>query len=143
MMNYNNSNSGSILKDIVVLAVRVFIGFAMLSHGFPKLQMLLAGGKIEFFDFMGMGPQISLILTVFAEFVCSILLILGLFTRVSLGFLIFTMVIAAFVVHGADPFEKREMSLVYLSVYLLLMVVGAGKISVDHMIERRKRASDW
>ena len=142
-MNYNNSNSGSILKDIVVLAVRVFIGFAMLSHGFPKLQMLLAGGKIEFFDFMGLGPQISLILTVFAEFVCSILLILGLFTRVSLGFLIFTMAIAAFVVHGADPFEKREMSLIYLSVYLLLMVIGAGKVSVDHMIERRKRASDW
>jgi putative oxidoreductase len=75
-MNYNNSNSSSILKDIIVLAVRVFIGFAMLSHGFPKLQMLLAGGKIEFFDFMGLGPQISLILTVFAEFVCSILLIL-------------------------------------------------------------------
>lgn len=142
-MNYNNSNSGSILKDIVVLAVRVFIGFAMLSHGFPKLQMLLAGGKIEFFDFMGMGPQISLILTVFAEFVCSILLILGLFTRVSLGFLIFTMAMAAFVVHGSDAFDKREMSLIYLSVYLLLMVIGAGKVSVDHMIERRKRASDW
>jgi len=142
-MNYNNSNSSSIPKDIVLLLVRVFVGFAMLSHGFPKLQMLLAGGKIEFFDFMGLGPQISLILTVFAEFVCSILLILGLFTRVSLGFLIFTMIIAGFVVHGADPFEKREMALVYLSVYLLLMVIGAGKISVDHMIERRKRASEW
>ncbi|CAI8778867.1 DoxX family protein [Chryseobacterium sp. IT-36CA2] len=142
-MNYNNSNSSSIPKDIILLVVRVFVGFAMLSHGFPKLQMLLAGGKIEFFDFMGLGPQISLILTVFAEFVCSILLILGLFTRVSLGFLIFTMIIAGFVVHGADPFEKREMPLVYLSVYLLLMVIGAGKISVDHMIERRKRASDW
>jgi putative oxidoreductase len=103
----------------------------------------LAGGKIEFFDFMGLGPQISLILTVFAEFVCSILLILGLFTRVSLGFLIFTMAMAAFVVHGSDAFDKREMSLIYLSVYLLLMVIGAGKVSVDHMIERRKRASDW
>ena len=142
-MNYNNSNSSSIPKDIILLVVRVFVGFAMLSHGFPKLQMLLAGGKIEFFDFMGLGPQISLILTVFAEFVCSILLILGLFTRVSLGCLIFTMIIAGFVVHVADPFEKREMALVYLSVYLLLMVIGAGKISVDHMIERRKRASEW
>jgi putative oxidoreductase len=142
-MNYNNSNSSSIPKDIILLAVRVFVGFAMLSHGYPKLQMLLAGGKIEFFDFLGMGPQITLILTVIAEFVCSILLILGLFTRVSLGFLIFTMVIAGFVVHGADPFEKREMSLIYLSVYLLLMMTGAGKISVDHLIERRKRASDW
>ncbi|HAO27844.1 MAG TPA: DoxX family protein, partial [Chryseobacterium indologenes] len=39
-MNYNNSNSSSILKDIILLAVRVFIGFAMLSHGFPKLQTL-------------------------------------------------------------------------------------------------------
>ncbi|OCA72431.1 DoxX family protein [Chryseobacterium artocarpi] len=142
-MNYNNSNSSSIPKDIILLAVRVFVGFAMLSHGYPKFQMLLAGGKIEFFDFLGMGPQVTLILTVLAEFVCSILLILGLFTRVSLGFLIFTMVIAGFVVHGADPFEKREMSLIYLSVYLLLMVMGAGKVSVDHMIERRKRASDW
>jgi putative oxidoreductase len=53
------------------------------------------------------------------------------------------MVIAAFVVHGGDPFEKKEMSLIYLSVYLLLMVFGAGKVSVDHMIEKRKRASDW
>lgn len=142
-MNYNNSNSSSIPKDIILLAVRVFVGFAMLSHGYPKLQMLLAGGKIEFFDFLGMGPLVTLILTVIAEFVCSILLILGLFTRVSLGVLIFTMVIAGFVVHGADPFEKREMSLIYLSVYLLLMIIGAGKVSVDHLIERRKRASDW
>ncbi|PQA92937.1 DoxX family protein [Chryseobacterium shigense] len=142
-MNYFNSNSSSVPKDIILLLVRVFIGFAMLSHGFPKLQMLLEGGKIEFFDFIGLGPLVSLVLTVIAEFVCSILLILGLFTRISLSFLIFTMIIAAFVVHGADPFEKREMSLIYLSVYLLLMAFGAGKVSVDHMIEKRKRASDW
>ncbi|MDR6157406.1 MULTISPECIES: DoxX family protein [Chryseobacterium] len=143
-MNYlNTTNSNSVFKDIILLVVRVFIGFAMLSHGFPKLQMLLEGGKIEFFDFLGLGPTISLTLTVFAEFVCSILLILGLFTRVALGFLIFTMIIAGFVVHGADPFEKREMSLIYLSVYLLLMTFGPGNISVDYMIEKRKRASDW
>ncbi|SHH31933.1 DoxX family protein [Chryseobacterium oranimense] len=142
-MNYFQSNSSSLPKDIVLLAVRVFVGFAMLSHGFPKLQMLLEGGKIEFFDFIGLGPLVTLVLTVIAEFVCSILLILGLFTRFSLGFLIFTMIIAAFVVHGADPFEKRELSLIYLSVYLLLMAFGAGKVSVDHMIEKRKRASDW
>lgn len=142
-MNYSNSTSKTVLKDIILLVVRVFIGFAMLSHGFPKLQMLLNGGKIEFFDFMGLGPMISLGLTVFAEFVCSIFLILGLFTRISLGFLIFTMIIAGFVVHGADPFEKREMSLIYLSVYLLIIAFGAGKMSVDYMIEKRKRATDW
>jgi len=142
-MNYFNSNSSTVFRDIILLIVRVFTGFAMLSHGFPKLQMLLEGGNVEFFNFFGLGPQISLILTVFAEFVCSILLILGLFTRASLGFLVFTMIIAGFVVHGSDPFEKRELSFIYLSVYLLLIAFGAGKISVDRMIEKRRRASDW
>jgi putative oxidoreductase len=76
-MNYTSStNSDSVVKDMALLVVRVFIGFAMLSHGFPKLQMLI-DGKSDFYDFLGMGPQISLGLTVFAEFVCSIFLILG------------------------------------------------------------------
>ncbi|MDQ1096024.1 MULTISPECIES: DoxX family protein [Chryseobacterium] len=142
MNSLNTANSNSVVKDIILLAVRVFIGFAMLSHGFPKLQMLIEG-KTDFYNFLGMGPQVTLGLTVFAEFVCSILLILGLFSRIALGFQIFTMLIAGFVVHSADPFEKQEMSLVYLSIYLMLMVFGAGKFSVDHMIEKRKRASDW
>ncbi|MCW3162221.1 DoxX family protein [Chryseobacterium oryctis] len=142
-MDRFNSNSNTIFKDVALLVVRVFIGFAMLSHGFPKLQMLLDGGKIEFYDFLGLGPQISLGLTVFAEFACSIFLILGLFTRIALGFLMFTMAFAGFVVHAGDPFDKREMSLIYLSIFLLLMAFGAGTFSVDYMIEKRKRASDW
>lgn len=142
MNSLNAAQSHSVLKDIILLAVRIFIGFAMLSHGFPKLQMLIEGQK-DFYDFLGMGPQITLGLTVFAEFACSILLILGLFSRIALGFLIFTMVIAGFVVHSADPFEKQELSLVYLCIYLMLMVFGAGRFSVDHMIEKRRRASDW
>ncbi|WP_294218524.1 DoxX family protein [uncultured Chryseobacterium sp.] len=142
MNSLNTANSNSVVKDIVLLAVRVFIGFAMLSHGFPKLQMLIEG-KTDFYDFLGMGPQVTLGLTVFAEFICSILLILGLFSRVALGFLIFTMLIAGFVVHSADPFEKQEMSLIYLAIYLMLLVFGVGKFSVDHLIEKRKRANDW
>lgn len=142
MNSLNAAQSHSVLKDIILLAVRIFIGFAMLSHGFPKLQMLIEGQK-DFYDFLGMGPQITLGLAVFTEFACSILLILGLFSRIALGFLIFTMVTAGFVVHGADPFEKQELSLVYLCIYLMLMVFGAGRFSVDHMIEKRKRANDW
>lgn len=142
-MSYSNLKSNPIYIDIVLLIVRLFIGFAMLSHGFPKLQMLLEGGDIQFFDFLGLGSKISLGLTVFAEFVCSIFLILGLFTRIAVGFLIFTMIIAGFVVHGADPFDKKEMSLLYLAIYLLIMVLGAGRFSIDGMIEKKRRASEW
>lgn len=142
-MNYQNVKAQPLILDIVIFLVRLFVGFAMLSHGYPKLQTLIDGGDIKFFDFLGLGPKISLGLTVFAEFICSIFLILGLFTRVAAGFLIFTMAIAGFVVHAADGFDKREMSMLYLSIYLIIIIFGAGKISVDYMIEKRKRANDW
>jgi putative oxidoreductase len=142
-MSYTNTKANPVIFDIVLFLVRLFIGFAMISHGFPKLQTLIDGGEIQFYDFLGLGPQISLGLTVFAEFVCSIFLILGLFTRVAAGFLIFTMAIAAFLVHGADGFDKRELSLLYLSIYLIIISFGAGRFSIDGMIEKRRRASDW
>ena len=142
-MNYQNVKTNPLIFDIVIFIVRLFVGFAMLSHGFPKLQTLIEGGNIEFFDFLGLGSKVTLILTVFAEFVCSIFLILGLFTRVAAGFLIFTMAIAAFVVLGNEGFDKKEMSLLYLSIYSIIITLGAGKISVDYMIEKRRRASEW
>ncbi|MGE6395394.1 DoxX family protein [Chryseobacterium scophthalmum] len=142
-MSYSNTKANPVIFDIVLFLVRLFVGFAMISHGFPKLQTLIDGGEIQFYDFLGLGPKISLGLTVFAEFVCSIFLILGLFTRVAAGFLIFTMGFAAFVVHGADGFDKRELSLLYLSIYLIIITLGAGRFSIDGMIEKRRRASDW
>jgi putative oxidoreductase len=115
----------------------------MISHGFPKLQDLIDGVDKPFFDFIGLGPKITLSLTVFAEFVCSIFIILGLFTRIAAGILLFTMSVAAFVVHGADDFAKKEACLLYLSIYTIIATVGAGRFSVDGMIEKRKRTSDW
>lgn len=142
-MNNLNGSNRDVKADIALFLVRLFVGFAMLTHGFPKLQQLIGGKTADFYDFLGMGTTVSLILAVFAEFVCSIFIILGLFTRIAAGFLLITMFIAAFMVHGADPFADREMSLLYATIYLLIVAIGAGKISVDYMIEKRKRASDW
>ena len=143
MINLSNSKSTNTLKDIALIIVRVFVGFAMLSHGFPKLQMLLEGGEIQFINFLGLGPKISLFLAVFGEFVCSIFLILGLFTRPAVIFLIITMVTAAFIAHGGDPFAKKEMSLLYLSLYVLFLAFGAGKYSIDGLIHHRKQKNAW
>lgn len=142
-MNYFTSTKNNpLIIDIVLLVTRIFVGFAMLSHGFPKLQQLLSGEEIQFYDFLGMGSKFSLILAVFAEFVCSIFIILGLFTRFAIFFLVITMAVAGLFVHSADPFSKRETSLLYLSIYLLIFASGPGKYSIDGMISRR-RESRW
>ena len=142
-MNYfTSTKSNPLIIDIVLLVTRIFVGFAMLSHGYPKLQDLLSGEEIQFFSFLGLSGKTSLILAVFAEFVCSIFIILGLFTRFSVFFLIITMAVAGLIVHSCDPFRKREASLLYLSVYLMLFAFGPGKYSVDAMIGR-KREPGW
>ena len=142
-MNYLNSiKQNPVLLDIALFVVRVFVGFAMLTHGFPKLQILFSGEEIQFYDLLGMGPKASLILAVFAEFVCSIFLILGLFTRISLVFLFVAMFVVGFIVNSSEIFSKRELGLLYSSIFLVLLAVGPGKYSVDAMISKR-RESNW
>ena len=142
-MNYFSSvKVNPLIADIVLLVVRIFIGFAMISHGFPKLMQLTSGEEIQFFNFLGLGERFSLILAVIAEFVGSIFIILGLFSRPAVFLLIITMAIAGLIVHSADPFPKREASLIYLSVYLMLFAFGPGRYSIDSMLERR-RETGW
>ncbi|WP_256012872.1 DoxX family protein [Desertivirga xinjiangensis] len=123
--------SGSAISyDLGLLIIRLFTGGLMLTHGFPKLQKLVAG-NLQFGDPLGVGQEISLVLAVFAEFVCSILVILGLFTRVAVIPLIITMAVAFFIVHSADPLQVKELSLVYLAVFAGLFFTGSGKYSID------------
>lgn len=129
--NYNTLN-------IWLLVFRVAVGCFMLTHGLPKLSKLMAGGEIQFANIFGLGAGVSLALTVFAEAICSFLLILGLATRLATIPLIITMAVAAFMVHADDPFGKKEMALLYLLVYITFAILGPGKYSLDHLISRNK-----
>lgn len=127
--NFNNES-----LHLMLLVLRVAFGAFMLVHGYQKLGWITAGGEIQFGDPIGVGPVLSLYLAVFAEFFCSILLILGLGTRLALIPLIITMLVAVFIAHGADGFDKKEMGLHFLVVYLFILISGPGKYSVDNAI---------
>jgi putative oxidoreductase len=123
--------------NILVLLLRISIAALMINHGLPKLEKLLAGGEIQFANPIGVGPTLSLILVIFSEFVCSILIGIGLGTRLASIPLMFTMFVAAFITHGADPFGKKEMALLYLLFYLALFVIGSRKYSIDYLLLKR------
>jgi putative oxidoreductase len=128
-IHYNRS-----LADLWLLLLRLGAAGGMLTHGYPKLMKLLEGGAIKFADPLGIGATASLALAVFAEFLCSILLALGLGTRFAALVLSITMAVAAFIQHANDPFARKEMALLYLLIFLTLLVFGPGRYSLDSQI---------
>jgi len=126
-----NRSSESI--DIVILLARVSIAVLMLTHGIPKIAFFRET-PVQFMDLMGLGAELSLGLAIFAEVVCSLLILFGLGTRIAVIPLIVTMLVAVFLVHGGDPFAKQEMGLHYLLVYMMLLLTGSGKYSLDRLI---------
>lgn len=128
-----HSGKHKVAPSIALLLLRLAFGGAMLTHGTPKLTHF-AEKSASFADPLGIGSAWSLGLTVFAEFFCAILIILGLGTRPAALALAFTMAVAGFVIHAGDPFKNREMSLLYLAAYLVILIFGAGKYSLDKMI---------
>jgi len=128
------TNFSSALLHIWLLLFRAGTSVLMLTHGMPKLSRLFGDDPIKFADPLGVGVVISLALAVFSEFFCSLLIIIGLGTRLAVLPLIFTMAIIVFVVHAGDPFTKIELPLMYLFAYITILVAGPGKYSVDGMI---------
>jgi putative oxidoreductase len=118
-------------RDLNLLLYRVFLGILMVgAHGWPKL-MRYSDLKNTFADPLGVGPHLTLILVLFAEVLCPILVALGVFYRWSLAPIIFAMGVAAFVVHAQDPFSRKELAIMYLLAYLFLFFSGSGKFAID------------
>lgn len=122
--------------NIWLLLLRIGVGVFMLTHGWGKLENLI-DGQTEFADPVGLGSKLSLFLTVFAEVVCSFMIILGIGTRIAVLPLMVTMLVAAFVVHADDPFGKKELPLLYFFTYVNLLVCGSGIFSIDHLISKQ------
>ena len=116
--------------DFGLLVLRLLLGVSMIwLHGWGKLMSLFSG-KISFLDPLHIGQTPSFLLVIFAEVGCSVLIALGLFTRLAAAVLAFDMGVAFFVVNGA-ALAKGELAWLYFGGYLVLFAAGAGKFSVD------------
>lgn len=117
--------------DAVLAALRVFTGLAMaFGHGLRKVPP--KPGFIERTADMGFpAPEAFAWAAGLAELVGGILLAIGLFTRPSAFFIVVTMLVAAFLRHGADPFSEKELALLYGFAAAYFMVRGSGRYGLD------------
>ena len=116
-----------------MLLLRVGFAGMMLPHGFDKLVNFQDVEK-QMLNFMGIGTTLSLALLIFAEFFCSLFVLLGLFTRLATIPLIIAMSVAVMKAHKGQVFGEGEHAAMYVVGFLVLLLVGPGKISADGMM---------
>jgi putative oxidoreductase len=137
MKKYLNILDLPVYANVWLLVIRIGFPAALMTHGYPKLTRLL-DGNFQFGDPIGIGAPASLVLVTFAEFFCSLLVMLGLGTRFASIPVIIAMLVASLIQHANDGFAKQELSLLFVFGFGTFLVFGAGKYSVDYILTRKK-----
>lgn len=125
--------------SILILCLRVFFGIIFLLHGFDKL-INFNQLSYTFPSAFGFGSYMTLMLSIFAEFCCSMFLITGLLVRLAVIPMIIAMAVAFFDVHDA-MFPEGELALIYLIIFVILYFTGPGRYSLDYLIDQKVQKS--
>lgn len=120
-----------------ILWLRLGLGIAMIPHGYDKLTHF-AEYQDSFMSFLGLSSPVSLALAIGAEFFCSILLMLGLLTRLVLIPLIITALVIVFVAHEGDIAGEGAAGFLLLIGYLTSLLLGPGAFSLDAILFKQR-----
>ncbi|MBR5240474.1 MAG: DoxX family protein [Muribaculaceae bacterium] len=121
--------------NIAILFLRFFVGFMMLTHAVDKIENF--GDIAEGFPTpFGLNSWVALSLITFVEFVGSVFIIAGLFTRTAAILLALGMCTAAFFTFPEFFLKQSELALMYMGIYITLFITGGGNYSFDKFIKR-------
>lgn len=131
-------------RDSGLLVLRLVFGLALaFAHGMHKLppseRFITGVGEMGF-----PAPVFFAWCASLAEAAGGLFLALGLLTRPAAFFVLFTMGVAFFLRHAGDPFDKQELSLLYGTAALCLLLAGPGRFSLDQALKSalaRRRAT--
>ena len=134
-------NNDSASTNLALLIMRLWLGSAMLfNHGLNQLVHFNDVAS-NFPDPLGIGQSVSLALSLFAQVVGSLLLIMGLVTRFAALTLVINMFIAFLMVHhtALSGSNSGELAFIYLSGFAALLIAGGGMISLDMVVFGKKK----
>lgn len=138
MLHLINIKHRIVIKEYTLLFFRVGISILMIyGHGYGKLLKLFSGEDIQFADPIGLGVKASFYLVIFAEVFCSVFVMLGLKTRLAAMVLAINMIVASIEMFTKSNFP--ELALMYLLSYILILIFGAGKFSVDYSLNKKAK----
>ena len=121
--------------SILLFLIRLFFGVLFFMLGLDKLTNFNQLSD-TFPSVLGFGSYMTLMLSIFSEFCCSLFLISGLMVRLTLLPMIVSMTVAFFDVHDA-MMPEGELALIYLIIFLGLYLTGPGRYSLDYLIDKK------
>ena len=128
-------------RDYGVIFLRLLIG-SFIIWGVQD-NILSHERMLEFERFLAARrtpwPSFSAHLSVYAQFVCGLSILLGAFVRpLSIVFII-NFISAILIAHRGQTFQQMFPALMMIAAGLFFLFNGAGKFSVDELLERRAK----
>lgn len=121
--------------SLLILIMRVIFGVLFFTHGLDK--MMNFNELVQNYpSIIGLGSYMTLMVTIFCEFCCSLFLISGLLVRIMTIPMIIAMGVAFFDVHDA-MMPEGELALIYFIMFIVLFVTGPGRFSIDYLIDSK------
>ncbi|GFE67884.1 DoxX family protein [Chroococcus sp. FPU101] len=135
---FNSTSTDNTTLQIAQTILRVGVGLLMIHNGFSKLADVQKFAD-NVVSFIGLPfPVFFTYCAAYTEIVGSILLLLGLFTRLNALGLLFTMGIAIFFHLKKDGLQvaSLETASLYGFFYLFFLLKGGGKFSLDTLLAK-------
>jgi putative oxidoreductase len=131
------TNTGSATTSFGVLVLRVAGLSLFLKHGWEKLSGYSTMVQ-HFPDPIHIGAHASLAYALFSDGICSVLIILGLATRLAAAVILINVLTAFVFVHHAAYFSNSHLELLalYIIIFATLLFTGAGRFSIDERLRR-------
>ena len=121
------------IEDVLYFLFRVMVGFFFFLHGAQKIfGWFSSNGPVDLTSLMGVAGLV--------EIIAGLLIMVGLWTRIASFFAAIQMLVAYFMVHAPQHLvplvNKGELALLYFAAFLVLIIYGSGKASLDQLFAK-------
>lgn len=134
----------SLLENIGILELRVWLGVVLFAkHGLEKI-VHFNEMRQHFPDPLHVGPAIGFLCAFTADAICSILILVGLFTRIAVLIVLINLAVVFYFMHNLSfAGDHAEVVYLYLGGYLAILFLGPGRYSFDSLLYRQGRVQRW
>lgn len=127
-------------KEYGVIFIRLIVGFNLI-YGTQDNVFSYARME-EFASFLSARgvpfPLFSAFLSAYAQLICGVLFIVGAATRYAAIVMIINFIAAIVIAHIGDAYPSMFPALMMLAAACFFLLHGAGKLSVDSLLEKRR-----